>query len=72
MPENRASDYVPVTGIHLKKIGDRTIVAAEIGGQWFDVISERSEGQFSHIVETAGLWSIYFNSGHPNAPTPRP
>jgi len=53
-------DFVPVTGVHLKKSGDYTIVCVEIGGAWIEVIRERSDGEFSHIVEPAGMYSRYF------------
>lgn len=51
---------VGVTGIHLKRIGDYVIVSAEIGGRWVDVINERHDGSFSHIVEPGGMLKAFF------------
>ena len=51
-PDNTA---VPVTGIHLLRIGDQAIVRAEIDGVWVEVIREHVDGSFSHIVEPAGM-----------------
>jgi hypothetical protein len=48
---------VCISGIHLKRIGDRAVVAVEYNGQWVDVISERLDGQFSHIVEPNGIFA---------------
>ena len=42
-------EMVPVEGIRLRKEGDYTIVDAEIGGTWVEVIRERSDGQFCHM-----------------------
>ncbi len=53
-------DFVPVTGIHLHKDGEYTVVKAEIGGEWIEVIRERSDGEFSHIVEADGMYSRYY------------
>lgn len=46
---------VPVTGIHLVRIGDYVIVRAEMDGKWVDVIKEHHDGSFSHIVEPLGM-----------------
>jgi len=50
-----AQQPVPVTGIHLVRIGDYVIVNAEIDGKWIEVIREYHEGSFSHIVEPLGM-----------------
>jgi len=55
-------NYVPITGVHLYKTGDHTVVAVEIGGTWIEVIRERSDGAFSHIVETNGMYTCYYSS----------
>jgi hypothetical protein len=46
---------IPVSGVWLRKEGERVIVAVEIEGKWIDVITEREEGPFSHIVEPDGI-----------------
>jgi len=46
---------IEVTGIHLLRLGDYAIVNAEIDGQWVEVIKERYDGSFSHIVEPDGM-----------------
>lgn len=48
---------VPVLGIRLRKDGKHTVVDAEIGGAWIEVIRELSAAEFCHIVEPAGMWS---------------
>lgn len=53
-------DFVPVMGICLRKEGKDTVVDAEIGGAWIEVIRERSDGAFCHIVEPAGMRSRYY------------
>ena len=44
-----------IGGIWLLRDGDHIIVRAEIGGSWIDVIRERHDGMFSHIVEPSGM-----------------
>lgn len=51
--DNRAP--VPVTGIHLVRIGDNVIVNAEIDGKWVTVIEEYADSRFSHIIEPSGM-----------------
>ncbi len=51
---------VLVMGIRLRKDGEYTIVDAEIGGVWLEVIRERSDGEFCHIVESSGIYSRYY------------
>lgn len=53
-------EMVPVEGIRLRKEGEYTVVDAEIGGSWVEVIRERSDGEFCHIVEPAGMFSAYY------------
>lgn len=53
-------DFVPVMGIRLRKSGEYTVVDAEIGGAWIEVIRERSDGEFCHIVEPGGMMSRYY------------
>lgn len=50
-----AQKPVPVTGIHLVRLGDYVVVRAEIDGEWVDVIREHHDGSFSHIVEPLGM-----------------
>lgn len=46
-----------VSGVWLRRIGDKAIVAVEIRGKWIDVITEDIDGNFSHIVEPNGIRS---------------
>ena len=55
--------FVPVMAIRLRKDGEHTVVDAEIGGAWIEVIRERSDGEFCHIVESAGIYSRYYSQG---------
>ena len=49
-------EFVPVMGIRLRKSGAYTVVDVEmIGGVWIEVIRERSDGEFCHIVEPSGM-----------------
>lgn len=54
-------ELVPVAGIRLRKDGQHTVVDAEIGGAWIEVIRERTDGEFCHIVEPDGMWSRYYD-----------
>jgi hypothetical protein len=60
-----ADDFVPVMGIRLRKSGEHTAVDAEIGGSWIEVIRERSDGEFCHIVEPSGMMDRYYNPPPP-------
>jgi vacuolar-type H+-ATPase subunit I/STV1 len=57
----KQNDFVPVMGIRLRKDVEYTIVDAEIGGAWIEVIRERSDGEFCHIVEPDGMYSRYYS-----------
>lgn len=48
---------IAVMGIHLFRIGEHVVVSAEIDGKWVEVIRERHDGAFSHIVEPSGMRS---------------
>ena len=54
-------ESVPVMGIRLRKDGEHTVVDAEIGGAWIEVIRERTDGEFCHIVEPNGIYSRYYS-----------
>jgi hypothetical protein len=53
-------DFAPVMGIRLRKEGKHTVVDAEIGGAWIEVIRELSDNEFCHIVEPSGIMSAYY------------
>ncbi len=40
-----------ITGVHLYRSGDRTVVAIERDGEWTPIISEPYDNAFSHIKE---------------------
>jgi hypothetical protein len=44
-----------ITAVWLKRLGDRVLVEAEIGGRWVPLIEEHFDGAFSHIIETGGI-----------------
>lgn len=46
---------ISIMGIHLFRTGEYVVVAAEIDGKWVEVIRERHDGAFSHIVEPSGM-----------------
>lgn len=50
---------VSVEGIRLRKEGKYTIVDAEVGGAWIEVIRELSDGSFDHIVNPSGISACY-------------
>lgn len=58
---SETDDFVPVMGIRLRKDGKHTVVDAEIGGAWIEVIRELSDNEFCHIVEPAGMYSRYYS-----------
>lgn len=53
-------EMVPVEGIRLRKEGEYTVVDAEIGGTWVEIIRERGDGAFCHIVEPGGMFKAYY------------
>jgi hypothetical protein len=53
-------DQIPVMAIRLRKTEQHTVVDVEIGGSWIEVIRERSDGEFCHIVEASGIYSLYY------------
>lgn len=54
-PAAISRDTVAVSGIHLFRVGEHVVVSVEINGQWVEVIRERHDGAFSHIVEPSGI-----------------
>lgn len=54
------TEPLPVTAIWLRREGDKAIVLAEIGGDWIPLIEEHLEGNFSHIIEQAGIHTRYY------------
>jgi hypothetical protein len=46
---------VNVTGIWLRREGDKACVLFEYEGKWYRCITEAVEGPFSHIVEERGM-----------------
>ena len=46
---------VAISGVQAFRLGDHVIVRVEIDGAWCEVISERIDGAFSHIVEVGGI-----------------
>jgi len=58
------AEDIPIMGIRLRKTGEYTVVDAEIGGDWIEVIRERSDVEFSHIVEADGMWAAYYTLPH--------
>lgn len=61
-PEAPHKREVSVSAIWLKTIGDDVIVEAEIGGRWVELIRERSDGAYSHIIEGNGVFTAYVNA----------
>jgi hypothetical protein len=55
MTAPRSADYVPVTGVWLRRVGDYAEVLAEVDGEWRLIIKEHVDGHFSHIVEPSGI-----------------
>jgi hypothetical protein len=55
MSDGTTKETVQVSGVWLRRSGDRVIVAVEIDGLWRDVIVERLDSNFSHIVESSGI-----------------
>lgn len=55
------ANSIPVMGIRLRKDGDHTVVDADIGNAWIEVIRERTDGEFCHVVEPSGMYSRYYS-----------
>lgn len=53
-------EWIPVRGVRLRKSGEHTVVDVEIGGAWIEVIRERTDGEFCHIVEPSGIYERYY------------
>lgn len=53
-------ECVPVESIRLRKDGKHTVVDAEIGGVWIEVIRELSDGEFCHVIEPPGMFKAYY------------
>lgn len=46
---------ISITGLMLRRQGDHAIVEVEVEGVWVEIIKEHLDGNFSHIVEPAGI-----------------
>lgn len=46
---------ISISAIHLKRIGDYAYISVQINGEWVNVIRERYDSNFSHIVEPGGM-----------------
>lgn len=46
---------IAISGVMLRRSGDHAIVEVEIAGEWFEVIREHLESNFSHIAEPAAF-----------------
>ena len=44
-----------ITGIWLRREGDRACVLFEHDGKWYRAIREHIDGPFSHIIEELGI-----------------
>ena len=54
--QNQANrEPVPITGVHLRRVGDAAYVDIEMDGKWVTVIQEDINSQFGHIVEPSGM-----------------
>lgn len=51
----KRQEAVPITGVWLRRIGDTAEVLVERDGRWFLVIDELADGNYSHMVEPAGI-----------------
>lgn len=54
------ADKVEISAIHLGTVGDHVIVAVEIDGNWIEVIRERKDNAYSHIVEADTIDRLSF------------
>lgn len=41
--------------LHLRAEGDYAILSIEVNGTWIELIRERLDSPFSHIIEPAGI-----------------
>lgn len=49
------SDKVEISAIHLSTVGEHVLVAVEIQGKWIEIIRERKDNAYSHIVEAHAI-----------------
>lgn len=63
VPKREYKEPVPITAVHLVRIGEHVIVNVEVGGQWVEIIREHHEGSFSHICEAGGI-NARISGGH--------
>ena len=61
MQVSERENQIPVLGIRLRKDGNYTVVDAEIAGTWIEVIRERSDAEFCHIIEAHGMYDLYYS-----------
>jgi hypothetical protein len=48
-------ETIAISGVWLRRVGNRAVVAVEVNGQWRDVITEDCDAAFSHIAEISGI-----------------
>ena len=48
-------ETIEISGLHLFRLDEHVIVRIEIDGLWVEVMRERYDGAFSHIVEPDGM-----------------
>lgn len=51
----QVKDSITITGIMLRRSGNKVIVETEFDGHWHPVITEYIYSNFSHIVEPSGM-----------------
>lgn len=54
MSEQNA-EYVSVSGVWIRRIGDNVECLVELPSGWVVVITEQLDGYFSHIIEPSGI-----------------
>ena len=50
-----------ISGVWLRRIGDHAEVLVEVDGRWRLVITELTDGYYSHIAETAAILQAPFD-----------
>ena len=61
-----------ITGIRLTRVQDHAVVFIEVEDEWIELIRERAEGAFDHIVNESGIVASVGRSGDVNLEKPTP
>lgn len=56
-----STEIIFKNALHLRAEGDYAILEIEVNGKWIELVRERLDSPFSHIIEPAGIQSAIEN-----------